>query len=67
MAGMVVSVDVQKGQSVSKGDLLAKTEAMKMIREVLAPTDGTVSEIYVQVGDFIDTEAPLIVVEQKDE
>lgn len=67
MAGMVVSVDVQKGQSVSKGDLLAKTEAMKMIREVLAPADGTVSEIYVEVGDFIDAEAPLIVVEQKDE
>jgi len=36
-------------------------EAMKMENEIMAPKDGTVTQVLVQKGSTVDTGAPLVV------
>jgi biotin carboxyl carrier protein len=54
MAGKVVGIDVQPGQSVEEGENLITLEAMKMNTFVTAPQSGTVASIEVKVGDPVE-------------
>jgi 3-methylcrotonyl-CoA carboxylase alpha subunit len=55
MHGKVLSILVEKGEAVTRGQRLAIIEAMKMEHTLVAPMDGTVAEIAVapdaQVGE----------------
>jgi pyruvate/oxaloacetate carboxyltransferase len=62
MAGLVLSLEVNKGDSVQKGDLVAVTEAMKMRRPIHASANGTVREIMVAEGDAVEAGDVLMVV-----
>jgi pyruvate/oxaloacetate carboxyltransferase len=62
MAGLVLSIDVKVGDKVNEGDQVAVIEAMKMMRNYLAPHGGVVKEICVQLNDMVDTEDILMVV-----
>jgi pyruvate carboxylase len=53
MQGSVISVGVQPGQAVAKGDTLAAIEAMKMETSVVAEASGTVKSILVQPGTLV--------------
>lgn len=53
MQGTVISVAVQPGQRVEKGDTVAVIEAMKMECSVPAEVDGTVRAIGVKAGDMV--------------
>jgi propionyl-CoA carboxylase alpha chain len=66
MPGAVVTVAVEPGQTVSKGDLLVTVEAMKMEHRVTAPFDGVVGEVRVTPGQQVDADAVLVVVEEPD-
>ena len=48
LPGKILSIKVQKGAAVKKGDILLMMEALKMEIEVTAPKDGVVSAIAVQ-------------------
>lgn len=61
LAGLVVSVDVQVGQSVSEGDKLVTLEAMKMNTVVSAPAAGTVKAVPVKAGDAVEEGQVLVV------
>lgn len=50
MPGKIVSVAVQAGQTVSKGQTLLTLEAMKMEHALAAPFDGVVAELAVVAG-----------------
>jgi pyruvate/oxaloacetate carboxyltransferase len=63
MAGLVLSVEVEVGQSVKEGDLIVMIEAMKMRRQINAPHPGVVKEIRVSEGDMVEPERVLAVVE----
>ena len=63
MAGLVLSLEVNAGDSVLKGDPLAVIEAMKMRRPVHAPRSGVVREILAKEGEIIDAGRVLMVVE----
>lgn len=63
MAGLILSVKVNIGDRVSKGDVLAMIEAMKMRKEVLSSHDGVVKEIWVREGMMVAPEDILMVVE----
>ena len=54
MNGTIVSVLVQPGESVSKGQSLIIMEAMKMEHTIKAPTNGTIDEIYFNTADMVD-------------
>jgi pyruvate carboxylase subunit B len=62
MPGKVVSIKVNVGDRVKRGDVLLTVEAMKMENEIHSPIDGTVSEIFVKVGDSVNPDECLIIV-----
>lgn len=55
MPGMVVSVAVQPGDSVSKGQKLLSLEAMKMETNMVAERDGRIAEVLVKPGRQVST------------
>ena len=63
--GIVVSVQCQEGQEVSRGSTLVVVEAMKMQYNICAPDHGTVKELLYQVGDQVQEGQPLLVMDQK--
>ncbi|HTY64108.1 MAG TPA: pyruvate carboxylase subunit B [Acidobacteriota bacterium] len=62
MAGLVLSLEVKKGDPIRKGDPLAVIEAMKMRRPIQSPRNGTVKEILAREGEIIDAGAVLMVI-----
>lgn len=62
MPGTILSVNVQNGAAVKKGDVLMILEAMKMENEIICPCDGTVASVNVQKGASVDTGAVLCVI-----
>lgn len=59
MPGKILDVKLQPGASVSRGDVVLILEAMKMENEVVAPQDGTIASINVNVGDMVQPGAVL--------
>ena len=53
MPGVIVSVAVQVGQEVSKGDQLCVLEAIKLQQNVGAPVPGIVRSVHVQPGQAV--------------
>ncbi len=62
MPGTILSVNVQNGAAVKKGDVLMILEAMKMENEIICPCDGTVASVNVQKGSSVETGAVLCVI-----
>lgn len=60
MNGTMVSVLVETGDSVTKGQPLVIMEAMKMEHTIKAPSDGTINEIFFQAGEMVDGGAELL-------
>ena len=58
-AGKVFKIEASVGQAVKKGDAVLVLEIMKMERPVVAPQDGTVASINVNVGDMVEAGALL--------
>ena len=63
MPAAVVSVAVESGQHVSKGDVVLVLEAMKMQHTITAPSDGVVSEIDVSPGQQVEAGVVLALIE----
>ncbi len=51
MTANLVHLAVRSGQAVRAGEPLAVIEAMKMEHELLAPTDGLVTEVFFAAGE----------------
>lgn len=64
LPGLVVSIDVAVGDEVKADQTLISLEAMKMEHKLSAGGSGVVKEILVAVGDTVDYQAPLVVVEE---
>jgi biotin carboxyl carrier protein len=60
MPGLVVTVPVEDGQQVAKGDVLVILESMKMQNELKSPRDGKVSRMRVKVGDSVERKQTLL-------
>lgn len=65
MPGLVRSVNVVEGESVTKGQTLMVLEAMKMEIRIHAPMDGVVKSLAVKVGQTVEREQELIKVESQ--
>lgn len=59
MPGTILKVNATAGQKVKEGDVLFILEAMKMENEIVAPTDGTVSQIIANKGASVATDEVL--------
>ena len=62
MPGNILKVNVKAGEAVKAGTVLVVLEAMKMENEIMAPKDGTVTQVLVSKGCTVDTGAPLVVI-----
>ena len=60
MPGTVVTVAVQAGQKVGKGDPLVSIEAMKMESMLAAERDGVVATIHVRPGEAVNAKDLLL-------
>ncbi len=63
MPGLVVSVPVQEGQAVTKGQVLVILESMKMQNELKSPRAGTVVRVRVKPGDTVEQRQTLLSVQ----
>ncbi len=62
MPGNILSVNVQNGSAVKKGDVLMILEAMKMENEIMSPCDGTIASVNVTKGSTVETGEVLCVI-----
>jgi len=60
MPGLVLSLEVKAGDTVSKGDALVVLEAMKMENVLKAASDAVVKNITVEVGKAVEKNQVLI-------
>ena len=60
MPGNILKVNVVSGQAVKAGDVLVVLEAMKMENDIMAPQDGTITQVLVEKGATVETGAPLV-------
>ena len=60
MPGRVLSVSVQVGEVVSKGDIVATVEAMKMENPLKSPRDGVVEEVCAGPGDLLEAKGVVV-------
>jgi biotin carboxyl carrier protein len=63
MPGLVVRINKQVGDTVSKGDPILILEAMKMENEVRSPVNGVISEIHAKHRGSVEKGDVLIVFE----
>jgi len=61
MPGLIVSVVVNEGQTVKKGQTVIVLESMKMENELKAPRDGTITSIKVSPRQSVEQGQPLVV------
>jgi len=67
MNGTVVTLLVEPGVDVKKGDGLIVIEAMKMEQSLTAPADGVVTEFFFAPGELVEGGSTLLAFENKDE
>jgi len=60
MPGMVISIPVEDGESIHKGDVLAILESMKMQNELRSPRDGKVTRIRIKAGDRVEQKETIL-------
>jgi biotin carboxyl carrier protein len=60
MSGTITKVMVNKGAKVSAEQDVIGMESMKMEMFVQSPFAGSVTEIHVKVGDFVNEGDPLL-------
>jgi len=53
--GKVLSVEINVGETVKKGDTLLVIESMKIENPIFAPMDGRVDKVHVSVGSQVRT------------
>ena len=63
--GTILSMKVQAGSVVKKGQILAILEAMKLENEIVSPFDGTVSSVSAKDGQVVDSGALLLTIATK--
>lgn len=63
LPGVIISIDVNVGDEVKKGQQVAVLEAMKMENAINSPVAGTVTSISVNKGDSILEGITILVVE----
>lgn len=60
MGGIVIAVNVKRGDRVKPDDVLLVYEAMKMENDVTVEKEEVVKRVFVKVGDVVGTDAPLV-------
>lgn len=60
MPGLVVSILVEEGQEVKKGQVMLILESMKMQNELKAPRDGVIGRVRVKAGESVEQKQSML-------
>jgi biotin carboxyl carrier protein len=60
MPGLVVTIPVEEGQQVKKGQVILILESMKMQNELKSPRDGVVGRVRVKPGETVEQKQTLL-------
>ena len=60
MPGLVVTILVEEGHQVQKGQVLLILESMKMQNELKSPRDGTIGRVRVKAGETVEQKQTLL-------
>jgi len=60
MPGLVIKIDVKKGDVISVGDPIMILEAMKMENSIKSKGEGTIAEVYVKQGQAVEKNELLV-------
>ncbi len=66
MVGSVISIEVEIGQEVRKGQTLVILEAMKMESVIVAEKSGIVHSLAVKIGEVLSENQPLLFLEEQE-
>ena len=64
--GAIIALNIKAGKAVKRGDTLLVLEAMKMKNDILAPRDGIIEKVFVQLGSQVAKGEPLIKIAVQD-
>ena len=53
ITGKIISVEAKEGGAVKEGDVLCILESMKMENPILAPVDGTITQVGIAVDQVV--------------
>ncbi|MBR4346665.1 MAG: biotin/lipoyl-binding protein [Oscillospiraceae bacterium] len=62
MTGNILDVKVSVGQAVTKGQVVAVLEAMKMENDIVAIADGKITSVPVKKGDTVQTDDVIVTI-----
>jgi biotin carboxyl carrier protein len=65
MPGRILKIMVSEGEKVKKKQSLVIVEAMKMEHEIKSVLDGIVKKVNFQENQMVDTEEPIMELEQE--
>ena len=60
LPGVIVSIDVQAGDTVKSGQQVCTLEAMKMKNAIRSDRDGVIAVVNVNAGDLVKHNQPLL-------
>ncbi len=63
ITGKIISVNVKPGDEVKEGDTICILESMKMENPILAPADGTITEVGVTADQVVKPGEKIAVIE----
>ena len=63
LPGVIISIEVKEGQSVSSGQELYVLEAMKMKNSIKANRNGKIASVHVNSGDLVKHNQPILTFE----
>jgi len=63
LAGKIIQMDLQVGQSIEEDEEVLVIEAMKMETPVFAPCSGTIKEVKVKQGDNVEEDDVLAIID----
>ena len=66
LQGTVLIVDVEVGDQISEGQRVVLLESMKMEHEVLAPSGGLVTRVFIEAGQMVEEAENLLSFEEKE-
>ena len=67
MHGVIRDLFVSVGDKVKKNQVILILEAMKMQHEIIASTDGDISDIYTKIGEQVSADADLLNINKEGE
>jgi len=63
LPGRVFKINVKEGDVITKGDIVAVIDAMKMENNIVAKRDGKVKKVLVKLNEMIESASALIEIE----